>query len=249
MPHLLRKAALLHRMQTATPEERIRLKAESDARNVALAAQRAEAQAQQLAVEKVRRAELWLADNRPSLFANCDIEGAPRPTQFKAALDYFTDGAIEERQRSGRGAMHSLVLHSAESGTGKTTCGWALIEKAVRESSHWPIHATPTVTFMRLCKARHINGEARNEFAAAFDACMGAGLLLLDDLTTEKKLSESSEEVLVELVDRRTSEELPTIITSNVDSKALRSTFSSRNGPKIMRRFHEFFGWIDFSQP
>jgi DNA replication protein DnaC len=180
---------------------------------------------------------------RPPEFRKLSAERAPRPEQFKLVAEYFTCDGMDKFD--GKNLPEFGVLAFGASRTGKTAAAWHAVDLYWHESFWDEVVFLKSVRFVRIAKARHLGNDSKAEFDALFESALAADLLIIDDLGTER-LPESAEEVLFELLDSRTENHAPTIITSNYRLEELSEMFSNRNREKIAARLRQFFLPVNF---
>jgi DNA replication protein DnaC len=145
-----------------------------------------------------------------------------------------------------KGEYPAGIIPFGGSGLGKTAAAWAAIRSRVYESHHTDFEFVKTVRFIGMAKARYVCQDAKEEFDEKFQRLLTVELLVLDDFLTER-FSPSAEEVLFELLDTRTEQELFTIITTNKKPEEMAQKFPL-NAAKIMRRINQFFLKVNFDK-
>lgn len=162
-------------------------------------------------------AEQWLAERRERLTGNLL---AQRPAAFGVP------GVLDDRlagwaARLAAGRPQNLII-TGPVGTGKTWSVWHAAEDAVRLGYEGQVAVVPAARFRRIVAPATAD-------PAEFARVTAAGLLALDDIGSIR-LSEWDLDHLAEVADARWSQQLPTVVTSNVtDLKALL-------GPRISSR-------------
>jgi DNA replication protein DnaC len=123
-------------------------------------------------------------------------------------------------------------------GTGKTRASWWLIK---REHFKGVLAYGLTCTeFARFAGEQwHSESKQRALAEEALDKCRRVKLLLLDDLG-KQKMTERAELELFDLLENRTQNLLPTIITTNATSPQLLAMLSEDRGNAILRRIKDF---------
>lgn len=115
------------------------------------------------------------------------------------------------------GGYESLIIRGGV-GTGKTTTGCAVLNRAVMRR---PVRFVTMARFKTLCTDVYVTRQRSK--ADVFDEYANVSLLMLDDLGKELVGPNTANTVLLlwELIDHRKSEHKPTIITTQYDSEAL----------------------------
>jgi DNA replication protein DnaC len=149
-------------------------------------------------------------------------------------------GVIEWARRYITGTLglrHSLLLLGPV-GSGKTHQSFGALH-AIADSGHPPVvwHATTAADFYA---AQRPGGSQDGE--AEFARYAAADLVLLDDLGATKD-TEFVEDTTLRLINRRYANQLPTIITANVNRKNLRV----RLGDRTASRFTESYVAIELA--
>jgi DNA replication protein DnaC len=133
------------------------------------------------------------------------------------------------------------------SGTGKTRCAYLLLRKA--KNRRRDIVVMRGNQFQTELVALTKPG-AREDDDETFDDWIldikWASILFFDDLT-KLKFSERTEVEFWQVLEHRTSEQLPTIFTAECPPSELLKRMSKTNGPAIVRRIMEFSTPINFN--
>lgn len=138
---------------------------------------------------------------------------------------------------SGKG---NLLVHGTTR-TGKSRTAWYIASR---------LHPFPQVTHlsMREIEFQLSEGYARGTWHRSVDAWCKAPLLFIDDLGKEKA-TEKIGSVLFQIVDERTVNKLPTIITTNHNGSALEARFiEPETGTAFIARLREFFDTVSSNQ-
>ena len=123
-------------------------------------------------------------------------------------------------------------------GCGKTRAAWVLL-KRLHMSGIRAFGITATA-FAKACADQwHDNAQAKALAEDTLTRCRRTKLLLLDDLG-KQKMTERSELELFDLLEHRSSHELPVVWTANAAKGDLRKMLSSDRGEPILRRISEF---------
>ena len=123
-------------------------------------------------------------------------------------------------------------------GSGKTRSAWMLLKRI--HFSGVRVYGISATQFAKSCADQwHDNPEAKAKAEETLDRCRRTKVLLLDDLG-KNKMTERAELELFDLLEHRTSHELPVIWTANAGREALKQMLSSDRGEPILRRLAEF---------
>lgn len=165
---------------------------------------------------------------------------APRPEQRRCVLAGPEDDEPE-----------SMILYGKKTGTGKTTSACERIwRETIRKDGRlfdpdgdWPV----IMTGLAFAREAGANARKLNEWICQMTE---ASWLLIDDVDkkgdSNAKLSKIVEQALYDVIEDRTANCLPTILTLNSDANELGRKFSDEVGPYIMRRIEERFVHINF---
>jgi DNA replication protein DnaC len=131
-------------------------------------------------------------------------------------------------------------------GSGKTRAAWWLIKKF--HFSGKPCFGLTSTTFAEHAANQYHNKVEQRDLAEqAIHRCKRTKILLLDDLG-KSKMTERAELTLYDLLEHRSSNMLPTIITSNADGKQLYKMLSEDRADPILRRIKDFSEVIKVSK-
>lgn len=119
---------------------------------------------------------------------------------------------FKDFQREGRG----LYIKSGTRGTGKTMLSCCLANEVLKKHD-LSVKFISVPEYVELVKDKSEDGRSR------IAALMDAGLLLLDDIGAQVENKDWITTALYRLVDRRYTNHLPTIFTSNVDIEDLKT--------------------------
>jgi DNA replication protein DnaC len=123
-------------------------------------------------------------------------------------------------------------------GSGKTRAAWMLLKrlhfKGVR------VFGITATAFAKACADQwHDDPQAKALAEDTLTRCRRTKVLLLDDLG-KQKMTERGELELFDLLEHRTSHELPVIWTANAGRESLKQMLSPDRGEPILRRLAEF---------
>jgi DNA replication protein DnaC len=210
-----------------------------------------QAESQKVHDRQVAKRMVTLQRMRPVEYVGMTEEQSPRPRQYRLASTFWTDPQSSPYFADDQPAMTQLngMVLFGKSGTGKTAAAWKAIENFWLDAPFEDASFIETTRFFYLAKQRYADRDSMAEFKVMLDSALNDELIVLDDLGTEKKLSESTEEVLFQIIDTRTKNHLLTIVTTNYSMRDLEEMWlSSRNSEKIARRIKQFFLPINFDR-
>ena len=127
----------------------------------------------------------------------------------------------------------NLLIHGTTR-TGKSRTAWHICQR---------LHPFPKVTHlsMREIEFQLAEGYARGTWHRIVDLWCKEELLFIDDLGKEKT-TERTGSILFQIIDERTANNLPTIITTNHNGSALGARFvEPETGAAFVARLREFF--------
>lgn len=123
-------------------------------------------------------------------------------------------------------------------GTGKTRAAWMLLKRL--HFSGVRVFGLTATAFAKACADQwHDNNQAKALAEDTLTRCRRTKVLLLDDLG-KQKMTERAELELFDLLEHRTSHELPVIWTANAGRETLKQMLSPDRGEPILRRLAEF---------
>lgn len=161
-----------------------------------------------------------------SLYLDTDTEKLP--AQFKDVMSW-------------QYGPQGLIL-MGDSGTGKTRCAWQLIRRVmVDDQPNQTVKFFDGVAF-GYESARQARSETLEDW---LDEIAQAGLVFMDDFG-KFKMTERVEVDLFGMLDRRFSNKLPVILTTNDTSESFYARLSDHRGPAMIRRLREFCNVIQF---
>lgn len=123
-------------------------------------------------------------------------------------------------------------------GSCKTRAAWMLLKRL--HMSGVRVYGITATQFAKACADQwHDSPQAKAQAEETLDRCRRTKVLLLDDLG-KQKMTERSELELFDLLEHRTSHELPVIWTANAGGAEFKKMLSPDRGEPILRRLAEF---------
>lgn len=123
-------------------------------------------------------------------------------------------------------------------GSGKTRAAWMLLKRL--HFSGVRVFGIAATAFAKACADQwHDDPQAKALAEDTLTRCRRTKVLLLDDLG-KQKMTERAELELFDLLEHRTSHELPVIWTANAGRETLKQMLSPDRGEPILRRLAEF---------
>jgi len=140
------------------------------------------------------------------------------------------------------------LLLAGKTGCGKTRAAWALARRVFcvdyfenpPNDRYRGCHSVAAVDALTLAKYPlwlTSDSERAGELAYALES---RGLVILDDVF-KSRLSPSVEELIFAIVDSRTANRLPTLITLNGNAQQIRDRFSPDRAEPFLRRLRDYF--------
>lgn len=167
---------------------------------------------EQVSADRARQA--W-ARQVPEMFVDLDLETL-------AALDAMTPVVVDALTAWSVDPSTNLVL-AGPVGVGKTGAGLAAVRPSVMAGASfqfWPV--------TELLAALRPDGVAGISKVVA-----ATGVLMIDDLGSERG-TDWTDEQLFSIVNRRTIDQTPTIVTTNLEPKDLRAAVGERTYSRVV---------------
>lgn len=162
-----------------------------------------------------------LHPNTPSAFLDT-VESKLAPQMQNALREYQPES--------------SILLHGV-TGTGKTRTAWSMFNKGWLH--YYPKHSH--FLTMRKLEQEIERGFQNQNHGDVLERLTLCALLVIDDLGKER-LTARMESDLFSIIDERTSNKRPTIITTNYNGNGLSDRFSNgETGSAIIRRLKDYF--------
>ena len=201
---------------------------------------------------------LRIFPNIKILCDECDIERIEKLKQEQAAdeqerrQEAFNALCPPLYRQSDLGRIPSTFLRECEAwqynpvgmgligpaGCGKTRAAWILLKRL--HFSGLRVYGITSTAFAKACADQwHDDNQSKALAEDMLTRCRRTKVLLLDDLG-KQKMTERSELELFDLLEHRSSHELPIIWTANAAKGDLRKMLSSDRGEPILRRLSEF---------
>jgi len=138
------------------------------------------------------------------------------------------------------------LLLIGPAGKGKTRAAWMLMRREHLEGrSIYGLTATELAKFA--ADQWHSRAEEKRQAEEALQTCKSVALLLIDDLG-KQKFTERAELELYDILESRTANMKPTIITANSDGGQLLKMLSADRGEPILRRLQQFSKVIKYNE-
>ena len=123
-------------------------------------------------------------------------------------------------------------------GTGKTRASWWLLKR--EHFKGISVYGLTCTEFARFAGEQwHSESKQRALAEEALERCRRVKLLMLDDLG-KQKMTERAELELFDLLEHRSQNLMPTIITTNTTNPQLLAMLSEDRGSAILRRIKDF---------
>ena len=187
------------------------------------------------AVKQEMKADADAATNRQNRLS-CAFESICPPLYRESDLKRI-HGAFSEAVQNWKYSPTGLFMQGTP-GTGKTRAAWWLLKR--EHFAGTSVYGLTCTEFSRFAGEQwHSESKQRALAEEAMDKCRRIKLLLLDDLG-KQKMTERAELELFDLLENRTQNLLPTIVTSNSSGNQIVAMLSEDRGSAIMRRIKDF---------
>lgn len=138
------------------------------------------------------------------------------------------------------------LLLEGYAGTGKTRAAWHILKRMTEEGrSCYGLTATQ---FAKAASDQwHDSREEKGQAIEAMDRCRRTSILLIDDLG-KQKMTERAEVELYDVLEHRTNNLKPTIVTTNATGEQLSKMLSQDRSHPIIRRIRDFSTIVKFEK-
>lgn len=137
------------------------------------------------------------------------------------------------------------VLFEGPPGTGKTRAAWHILKRMVEAGKS--CYGLTSTQFAKFAADQwHSNAEDKGIACEAMERCRRTSVLLIDDLG-KQKMTDRSELELYDVLEWRTTNLKPTIITTNATGEQLKKMLSEDRRNAILRRIRDFSQFIKFN--
>lgn len=180
--------------------------------------------------ERIERFKIAFEDICPPLYRDTDLGRIYAPFA-EVALNY---------QFNPTG-----VLFEGPPGTGKTRAAWCILKRMVEAGKS--CYGLTSTQFAKFAADQwHSNSEDKGTACENMDRCRRTAILLIDDLG-KQKMTERGETELYDVLEWRTTNLKPTIITTNASGDQLKKMLSEDRRQPILRRIRDFSQYIKFN--
>jgi chromosomal replication initiation ATPase DnaA len=130
-----------------------------------------------------------------------------------------------------------------KAGSGKTRASWLLLKRL--HFSGVGVYGLTATQYAKACADQwQDNAQLKATAEEVLEKCRKVRVLLIDDLG-KNKFTERAELEFFDLLEHRTSHEMPVIWTANAEGTTFLKMLSSDRGEPILRRLSEFTKIID----
>lgn len=181
--------------------------------------------ARESARDDVRRGGTWKRVC-PEEFQKTERGRIPNPIRFDRVMQW-------------KFGSRGMVLHGP-TGRGKSRCAWELMRREHMQGRSWDVLDS------RFAYSYSAQFSKPSDCAKWIKARIELDILLLDDVF-KTKLTDSVEQAVFAIVNHRTEEGRPVILTTQDVGETLEQRMSPDRGPALVRRIREFCESISFS--
>ncbi len=130
-------------------------------------------------------------------------------------------------------------------GTGKTRAAWHILRRMIEAGKS--CYGLTSTQFAKAASDQwHSDPEDKGDALQTMSRCRRAAVLLIDDLG-KQKMTERGETELYDVLEHRTTNLQPTIVTTNANGAQLAKMLSEDRRQPIMRRIRDFSQFIKFN--
>ena len=180
--------------------------------------------------ERVERFKNAFEDICPPLYRDTDLGRIYAP---------FAEVALNYQFNS------TGILLEGPPGTGKTRAAWHILKRMVEAGKS--CYGLTSTQFAKFAADQwHSNNDEKGIACEAMERCRRTSVLLLDDLG-KQKMTDRSELELYDVLEWRTTNLKPTIITTNASGEQLARMLSEDRRNAILLRIRDFSQFIKFN--
>ena len=130
------------------------------------------------------------------------------------------------------------ILLEGPAGSGKTRAAWHIIRRMVAKG--YSCYGLTSTQFAKFAADQwHSNSEDKTLALEAMERCRSTAILLIDDLG-KQKMTERGETELYDVLEHRTNNLKPTLVTTNATGQQLAKMLSEDRCQPIVRRIKDF---------
>lgn len=191
-------------------------------------------------------------------YAALEAKGYVKAKEYPELPSRFKDTDVARLHPSMQRAVHwnpvvgkpGLLMHGT-SGIGKTRAAWHIVNRLFLRGLDLGCNLPVNFMSMRRFEKEMIDSFEERRHGAALDAVCRSPFLVLDDLGKERLTSRMATD-LFGVIDHRTEQDMPTIVTTNFSGRAFLDRFlpqDKETGLAIARRIRDYFDIHGMSTP